>query len=379
VREAVEKGKIMKSNRVLSVFFMTMLLVSTTTLAMVTMVNMVSAPPATLIYVSQGLVTGKLPGSTFPIDVNVTAAPTTYGTYAWEVHVTWDPNLLEWFFSQEGEFLKRGVYSTTFSLYPATYAEANVKGELTVGCTLNNPLDPWATADARLFRLGFRVKTAAYGSTLINLFDTVLLDHLEAGSPAPTTYPNSDSFFYNTSPSHDISGRARYIKPINMSVHVGEVAKINVTVLNEGTANEGITLNVYANMTLIGTTSLPLNGGLQLWGSFENRSRTYTVNWNTAGFAVGKYNITASVPAVTGEVDTADNSFMGEQQVKVLPQGDINSDGVVDSDDLTSLAKAYGSTSTSGQNWDPVADINKDNKIAVADLFILGKDYGKSI
>jgi hypothetical protein len=239
---------------------------------------------------------------------------------------------------------------------------------------MTSPLDEWATGNGNLFWLGFRVKLS--GSTLINLFDTFLLDHLEAGAPAPTLYPNSDCFFYSSSPLHDISGRPRYITLINASVHVGEVAKINVTILNEGTQTEpSVTINVYANATFIGSTTLSVSGT----GNFENRKATYTVPWNTAGFALGKYNITASVPAVSGETDTADNNFMGEVQVRVLPLGDINRDGVVDSFDLASLAEAYGSTSTIGQNWNPLADINKDNKVAVADLYILGKDYGKSV
>ncbi len=361
----------MKPNRVLSAFFMTMLLIGTA----VIVIHVASANPGTNIYATPQVTTGKAVGTTFPVDVYVAEAPTTYGTYAWEVHVTWDPNTLEWFFYMEGSFLSRGVYSTTSSYYPSTFAEANVKGEVTIGCTLNSPFDPWATVDAMLFRLGFRVK--ADGSSLINLFDTVLLDHFESGSPAPTSYPNADSFFYNVSPSHDVSGRARYIKPLSISVNVGEVATISVTVLNEGTVDESITLNVKANGTIIGTTSLSLNGSLGLGGSFENRSKTYTVNWNTAGFAVGKYNITASVPAVPGEVDTADNNF-GGQFVTLRPQGDVNRDGLVDSADLASLSDAYGSTPTS-QNWNPFADLNKDDKVAVVDLYIVGKDYGKSV
>ena len=375
MREGADRILIMKSNKLLSVFLMTILLVSTT-VTMVIMIHMASANPGTNIYATPQVTTGKTIGNTFPVDIYVAEAPTTYGTFAWEVRVTWDPNTLEWFFYQEGNFLSRDFYSTTSSLYPPTYAEANVNGELTVGCTLDNPFDPWATVDGWLFRLGFRVK--ANGSTLINLFDTVLLDHFESGSPAPTSYPDSDSFFYNVSPSHDVSGRARYIKPLNISVNLGEVAMINVTVLDEGTVGESITLNVEANGTLIGTTSLSLNGGEGLSGSFEGRSSTYTVNWNTAGFAVGKYNITASVPAVIDEVDTTDNNF-GGQFVTIRPQGDVNRDGVVDSADLSSLADAYGSTSTGGPPWDPLADVNKDNKVAVVDLYIVGKDYGKSV
>jgi len=349
-----------------------MLLVSTAIVEMLIMVNVASASPATYIYVTPAVIDarGQPIGYQFPIDIYVNEAPPTFG---WEVSVSWDPNLLEFFYKMEGEFLKRPPinYPTSFSIYPLTYAEANVKGEVKVSCSLQGE-DPWASGTARLFRLGFKVK--ATGSTLIDLYDSSLLDHLEAGAPAPTLYPNSDSFFYNVDTSHDISGRARYITAINASVHLGEVAKINVTVLNEGTVTESITLNVYANTTLIGTTSLSLNGA----GNFEDRSSTYTVDWNTAGSALGRYNISATVPTVTGEVDTADNTFMGEEQVTILPVGDINHDGSVNYDDLTSLNEVYGTTSTSS-NWKPSADLNKDNSINVVDLFLLGKDYGKKI
>jgi len=374
VEERMKRNRIMKSrNKLLWALPLLMLLVSTTLVEILILVNVTLASPATYIYATPAVITDKVIGNTFAVDMNVSEAP---DTFAWEVLVSWDPNALELFYKLEGEFLKRPPtnYQTTFTTYPTTppWDQANVKGEITVGCTLNNPLDPWANGTGRLFRLGFRVK--ANGSTLINLFDTVLLDHIEAGAPAPTVYSNNDSFFYNVNPSHDISGRARYITPLNTSVHVGEIAKINVTVLNEGTVSESITLNVYANDTLIGTTGLSLNGT----GNFENRSRTYTVNWNTTGFALGRYNISATVPAVTGEVDTADNTYMGEKQVTILPIADIDHDGTVNVDDLTSLVQVYGTTSTSS-NWNPSADLNKDSKIDAEDIFLLGRDYGKTI
>lgn len=369
----------MKSNRILPVFFLTVLLIVTAT---VSMIRVVSAP-ATSIFVSPSVKTNPGAMTGFAVFINVTDAPTTW---AWEVHLTWDANTLELYGKQEGLFLSRGtvssrLYSTTMTTYPDTSVNfnlANAKGELQIGCTMNTPGDPWATGNGYLVRLSFRFRTSG-GSTLVNLFDTSLLDHLEAGSPAPTLYPNLDGFFYSTPPIHDVSGRSRYIKPLNMTVNVGQVAKINVTVLNEGTASQSITLNLKANGTQIGTTGLTLYGTTGLGGSFENRSKTYTFNWDTTGFATGKYNITASVPAVSGETDTADNNFAGEQLVRVLPKGDLNRDGIVDSGDLTLLADAYGSTSTGGPPWDPVADINKNNKVEVLDLYILGRDYGKSV
>jgi parallel beta-helix repeat protein len=58
--------------------------------------------------------------------------------------------------------------------------------------------------------------------------------------------------------------------------------------------------------------------------------------------------------------------------------GDINKDMEVDSEDLSQLAVAYGST-TEKPNWNPNCDINEDDKVDVSDLFKLGKNYGATV
>jgi len=283
-------------------------------------VNVTSAPPATYFYVDPPEVTGVAPGDSFSIDINVSGAPPTY---AWEIRLNWDRNLLNASSIKEGDFLHRWEvdpwdpnvrnpkYPTSFASTPLN--ESNDKGEMSVTCTLLGPLSmgEWANETGWLTTLNFTVKST--GSTLLNLFNTRLYDHLEAGWPAATYYPDVDGFFYNMpQPIHDI--RISMVTTLPLTVMKGNPVNINVTVLNEGTETEpSVTLNVYANDTLIGTTNLSLNGT----GNAENRSYTYTVNWNTADFAHGRYNITASVPAVPGEVVTADN-FLIVGIIKVI-------------------------------------------------------------
>ncbi len=294
----------------LAVFAMVLIIMGAT---MAQVVNITSASPDTTIFVDPSEVRDIEPPNTFSIRINVSEAPPTY---AWQFHLNWDRTLLNVSSVQEGDFLHRWIenpfpppdyvpaYSTSFGYTPLN--EANTEGETLVTCTLLAPLPTgeWAIGSGWLATLNFTVKST--GSTLLNLWGTSLWDHVVGEDIVPTAYPNNDSFFYNVLPPiHDI--RISEATPLPFNVIRGTTVNMNVTVLNEGTETEpSVTLNVKANNTMIGTTSLSLNGT----GSSENRSFTYSLDWNTAGLAFGKYNITASVPPVPGEVDTADNSVL---------------------------------------------------------------------
>jgi len=281
---------------------------------MTKMVNLTSAQQElTKIFVDPAEVKDVQPGNSFLIRINVSDAPPTY---AWQFYLNWDRTLLNVSSVQEGDFLHRWKqnpfpppdylknYTTSSMITPLD--EANDKGEILVYFTLIAalPMYEWASGNGWLATLNFTVKST--GSTLLDLFGTRLSDHLVAGSPASTAHPNNDSFFYNTAPPiHDI--RVSKAKPLPINVIRGSTVNMNATVINEGTETEtSVTLNITANDALIGTTSLSLNGT----GNSENRSATYSLDWNTAGLAFGQYNITASVSAVSGEVDTADNSLL---------------------------------------------------------------------
>lgn len=288
--------------------------------AMSKVIDVTSASPDTKIFVDPPEISNVQPGEEFSVRINVSDAPPTY---AWEFHLNWDRDLLNVSSFSEGDFLHRWVenpfpppdynpaYQTQFSSTPLD--EARAQGEALVTCTLIGelPTGQWANSSGWLATLNFTVTST--GSTLLNLFDTRLWDQIVGDYPAPTVHPNEDCFFYNTpAPIHDIRISRATSLPFN--VIRGSIVNMNVTVTNEGTENElSVTLNVKANDTIIGTTNLRLNGT----GNSENRTFTLTVNWNTAGFAFGKYNITAYVPAVSGEVDTADN-FLVVDTVKLM-------------------------------------------------------------
>ncbi len=278
---------------------------------MTSVVNVTSAPQGTNIFVDPDEVTDVLPSSTFLVRINISDAP---ATYTWQFRLSWDRTLLNVSKVEEGDFLHRWqdnpfpppdqlpLYETSLTYTP--FSQANTNGEILVSSTLlaTLPLGDWATGNGWLATLNFTVKST--GSTLLDLFNTTLHDHIDdSGHPASSPYPNSDGFFYNTVPPiHDI--RISKVKSLSGDVIRGSTVNINVTVLNEGTETEpSVTLNVKANDTVIGTTTLSLNGT----GNSENRSSTYSVDWSTAGLAFGRYNITASVPDVPSEVDTADN------------------------------------------------------------------------
>jgi len=187
-----------KGKTLFSMFLIAFLLISTN------QVNVAAASSeTTYFYVDPPEVTGKSIGETFLINVSAYVTPSN-ASYAWEVHVGWDPNVLEVFYKAEGDFLERGgSYTTTFVSYPS-FTEANVEGEITVGCSLfgNVPENEWASGDGWLCNLGFNVM--AEGSSVLNLFDTSLNDHLVSGAPGPTFYPNEDGFFYSTL-FHDVA------------------------------------------------------------------------------------------------------------------------------------------------------------------------------
>jgi len=100
---------------------------------------------------------------------------------------------------------------------------------------------------------------------------------------------------------HDV--KVTGVTVINATVSRGKIAKVNVTVVNEGQNTESFNVTLYANTTLIGW--LTTNATLVV-----NASTTRTFNWNTTGVALGTYTIKAIVPAVGGEKDTVDNTLI---------------------------------------------------------------------
>lgn len=275
-----------------------------------------ASPETTHIYASPAAVnaTGQPVGYRFPVNINVTDAPSTF---AWDVVVRWDPNILSVFLVSEGDFLRRPPtnYQTTFTYYPTDLALASQWGNVTVGCSLFGGLatGEWASGNGWLFRLGFEVK--ATGSTVIDLFGTVLLDRIEAGSPAPTPYPNVDGFFFNAQ-FHDVAVTDTVVSPAE--VRAEELVSINVTLANKGNFTETSDVAVYADIvardpanpdTILVGDEITV-GTQTVTGLASGATTTLDFTWNTTGVEDGNYTISAK--SLLSDNNPSNNIFVDD-------------------------------------------------------------------
>ena len=167
---------------------------------------------------------------------------------------------------------------------------------------------------------------------------------------------------------HDIA--AIGVAPAKTVVGQGFSLPVNVTIANQGTFNEtyGVTVTLYANTKWVKTeTSYNLANGTSTILSFI---------WDTTGFELGNYTMTAYAWPVPGETDTADNNLtLG--WVLVALTGDITGstgwpDGKVDMRDIGVVARHFGETvSPASSNL----DIYEDGKIDMRDIGIVARHF----
>ena len=131
------------------------------------------------------------------------------------------------------------------------------------------------------------------------------------------------------------------------------------TVENQGSDPVTFNVTLYANSTVVEMQTVTLEGG---------GSTTVFFVWNTSGFPMGGYTISAYAWPVPGETNTADNNLTGGTLCVSIP-GDLNGDGVVNILDAILFSNAFLSTPSS-PNWNPDADLNGDDVVNVLDAII---------
>lgn len=106
----------------------------------------------------------------------------------------------------------------------------------------------------------------------------------------------------------------------------------------------------------------------------------------SAPFQFTTDNCEDSWPSITQTSDTAIwvvwTSNRGDQPngnydiyYRISLVGDLNEDGIVDIEDLTTIASSFG-TFSGNENWNPNADINKDNCTDIEDLNLVARNFG---
>jgi hypothetical protein len=106
-------------------------------------------------------------------------------------------------------------------------------------------------------------------------------------------------------------------------------------------------------------------------------AQVVTFNWNTSGYVMGNYTLSAVADTVPGETpdDAADNTF-NDGVIYVGIPGDVDGNHKVEIKDILIVAKAYGANPQS-PNWNPNPDVDCNDKVEIKDILITAKNYGK--
>ena len=188
-------------------------------------------------------------------------------------------------------------------------------------------------------------------------------------------YYRTDEFFQ----PHDVAIFS--VIPSQTVAYRGEEdVSIEVVTQNHGIEDEVAHIECRADAILVGSTTVSLIAG-QLW--------VQNFVWETSGCSTGNYVISATVAAVPGETNLADNSKNALSTVEIRIMGDICSmqDGVtvpipngrVDIDDFLVVAYQFGLTpSTWHPIWGPLSDLNNDDVIDIDDIMIVSCHFGET-
>ena len=162
---------------------------------------------------------------------------------------------------------------------------------------------------------------------------------------------------------HDIGMKVSVSKTIVAEGYNATVI-INITIINYGGETETFNFTSKINTTIFNQT---------LTMTARNSS-TLAFTWNTTGLPKDNYPISAWAESVSGEIDTADNTF--NYTVYVSIPGDVNVDKYVDQMDLYLIALACG-TEPSNPSHSTDFDVNCDSWIDMMDLYITALHYGE--
>ncbi len=148
---------------------------------------------------------------------------------------------------------------------------------------------------------------------------------------------------------------------------LGYPVYIQVTLENQGNyTTETTNVTLYYGNTVIEKRTVTLTAGTR---------RTYQFTWIPTSTPKADYTINATLQALIGETDTADNTYVGGS-IRVTIPGDADGDWFVGIKDLTILAKAWYAT-VGKPNYNPQADFDLNGRIDIHDLALLAKHWYK--
>ena len=186
------------------------------------------------------------------------------------------------------------------------------------------------------------------------------------GIPSPKLPPTPDLNAEAVPPTPDLVIEAVQAQPT--TVAPGETFRLYAILKNNGTGESTPTTLRYYRSTdaVISTEDTQLRSANRDALAANATIRRYLTV--TAPTPPGTYYYGACVDSVTDESDTANNCSVAVSVTVTAPpvvSADVNDDGVVDVQDLVSVAQQYGQTSTT------TADVNGDGVVNIDDLLLV--------
>jgi len=162
------------------------------------------------------------------------------------------------------------------------------------------------------------------------------------------------------------------VAPINTAIGQRFTLNVSVTVANNGLFTETFDVAIYAN----GTQAAPsqtvanLNAG---------QNATLVFQWNTTGWIIGNYTLSATATPVPGEPNTANNTLVFGN-INVMLPGDANGDGIVNMRDIKYFLDSRVFNAFPGlARYNPQMDVDASGRIDVRDLLIIAINFGKKL
>ena len=173
-------------------------------------------------------------------------------------------------------------------------------------------------------------------------------------------------------PSADHDVEVTTVAPINTAIGQGFMLNVSVTVANNGLFTETFDVAIHANGTQAASSQnvANLNAGQNTILIFQ---------WNTTGWTIGNYTLSATATPVPGEPDTTDNSLVFGN-INVMLLGDANGDGIVNMRDISYFITSHVFNAFAGlPRYNPQMDIDASGRIDTRDLLIIAINFGKRL
>ena len=167
-------------------------------------------------------------------------------------------------------------------------------------------------------------------------------------------------------PFHHVAVTALSFGP--QKIRSGWTLTVNVTITNLGTFPESFYIFVRATNTSRVTVAA------QFFSLAAGQVLPFSILWNTQGVYPGKYQISAYIPPVNGEITPlANTAYAGIAWL--VPLGDVDMNGCVNILDAAAVSIAW-ETTPGNPLWNPLADLDGDGVINIIDASDVGIWYG---